>query len=309
MPRKRKPAASTEAAIAIQQSEARLRLMIDAVPAMITYLDTQERYLFCNQPYMDMLGLAGDRLLGRSLKEVLGAELHTRLQPHREQVLSGERAHYERQHIRPDGSVRDLSVTFVPHWDEQGRVQGFFSLTLDITERKQLERKLAHTAQHDALTGLPNRALYQDRLQQAIERYKRSKTQFALLYLDIDHFKTINDTRGHAVGDRLLKEFSVRIRQCLRASDTAARLGGDEFALILEGPISQDAAMAVAQKIITAMQPPFDLDGSPLQVTASVGVATAAGATLSGVELEALADAALYDAKAKGKNAFAVRSR
>lgn len=283
--------------------------MIDAVPAMITCLDTKERYLFCNQPYMDMMGLADDQLLGRSLKEVLGAEFHARLRPHRERVLSGEQAHYERQHTRPDGSVRDLSVTFVPHLDAQGRVQGFFSLTLDITERKTLERKLAHTAQHDSLTGLPNRALYQDRLAQAIERYKRSNTSFALLYLDIDHFKDINDTHGHAVGDRLLKEFSARIRHCLRGSDTPARLGGDEFALILEGPISQDAAMLVAQKIVNAMQQPFDLGGTPLRVTASVGVAISAGVTLSGVELEALADAALYDAKAKGKNAFAVRSR
>lgn len=283
--------------------------MIDAVPAMITYLDTKERYLFCNQPYMDMLGLADDQLLGRGLKDVLGAELHALLRPHRERVLSGKQTHYERQHIRPDGSLRDLSVTFVPHLDAQGQVQGFFSLTLDITERKMLERKLAHTAQHDALTGLPNRALYQDRLQQAMERCKRNKGSFALLYLDIDHFKDINDTRGHAVGDRLLKEFSARIRQCLRGSDTAARLGGDEFALILESPISQDAAMTVAQKIVTAMQQPFDLDGTPLRVTTSVGVASSAGVDLSGVELEALADAALYDAKAKGRNGFSVRSR
>lgn len=282
--------------------------MIDAVPAMITYLDPQERYLFCNRPYMNMLGLSSEQLLGRSLKEVLGAELHARLRPHREQVLSGEQAHYERQHVRLDGGVRDLSVTFVPHLDATGQVLGFFSLTLDITDLKTLERKLAHSAQHDTLTGLPNRALYQDRLHQALERGKRSKTGFALLYLDIDHFKHINDTHGHAAGDQLLKDFAARVRQCLRGSDTAARLGGDEFALILEGPIAPRAASAVAQKIVSAMQQPFDLaGGAPLRVTASVGVACSAGVDLSGGELEALADAALYAAKAKGRNTFSVR--
>ena len=269
MANRRDPSADTHAAIALQQSEARLRLMIDAVPAMITYIDTGERYLFSNLPYMQMLGLERDQIVGHSMQEVLGTELYERIRPYREQVLSGEIARYERQHQRRDGSVADLSVTFVPHLSDDGSVEGFFSLTLDITPLKNLERELAHIARHDTLTGLPNRALFTDRVAQAIERHKRDGTCFALVYLDIDKFKTINDTFGHAVGDQLLAGFAVRVRQCVRAVDTMARWGGDEFVLILEGPIAAGGASAVAMKIVAAMQAPFDIEGRQVSITTS----------------------------------------
>lgn len=299
---------STDAAVALQQSEARLRLMIDAVPAMITYLDTQERYLFCNRPYLEMLGKSSQQVLGRSLKEVLGDALHDKLRPSRAQVLSGEVAHYERQHQRPDGRLCDLSVTFVPHLDDKGQVAGFFSLTLDITELKTLERKLAHMAQHDALTGLPNRALYDDRLAQAVERNKRHRQAFALICLDVDHFKRINDTRGHAVGDQLLRGFAARVRQCVRGVDTAARIGGDEFALILEGPITAEHAAGVGQKIVAAMRQAFDLDGAPVSITTSIGIAVASDPDSSAAVVAASADAALYEAKAKGRNTYVLHA-
>jgi diguanylate cyclase (GGDEF)-like protein/PAS domain S-box-containing protein len=296
--------AGTAAAVALQQSEARLRLMIDAVPAMITYLDTEERYLFCNRPYLEMLGKSAEQVVGHKLKDVLGDALHDKLRPWREQVLAGELAQYERQHQRPDGRVCDLSVTFVPHLDGQGRVAGFFSLTLDITELKTLERKLAHTAQHDTLTGLPNRALYDDRLAQAVERNKRHRQPFALVYLDVDHFKLINDTHGHAVGDQLLRAFAGRVRQCIRGVDTAARIGGDEFALILEGPIAAEHAAAVAQKIVAAMRQTFDLDGAAVAISTSIGIAIAGDPAVSATALAASADAALYEAKAQGRNTY-----
>ncbi|RQP26072.1 sensor domain-containing diguanylate cyclase [Piscinibacter terrae] len=297
----------TGAAIALQQSEARLRLMIDAVPAMITYIDTSERYLFSNLPYMRMLGLAREQIVGRNMREVLGDALYERIGPYKEQALSGQTAHYERQHRRDDGSVADLSVTFVPHLSDDGTVEGFFSLTLDITELKNLERELAHIARHDTLTGLPNRALFADRLAQAIERHKRDGTGFALAYLDIDKFKAINDTLGHAAGDQLLAGFAARVRQCVRGVDTLARLGGDEFALLLEGPITATGAGAVAAKIVAAMQAPFDLEERQVQVTTSVGIALAGDRPVLAADINARADAALYDAKAAGRNTFVLR--
>jgi len=306
MANRRDPSSDTHAAIALQQSETRLRLMIDAVPAMITYIDTGERYLFSNLPYMQMLGLERDQIVGRSMQEVLGDELYERIRPFREQVLSGEVARYERQHKRRDGNVADLSVTFVPHLAADGSVEGFFSLTLDITTLKNLERELAHIARHDTLTGLPNRALFTDRLTQAIERHKRDGTCFALVYLDIDKFKTINDSLGHAVGDQLLAGFAARVRQCVRAVDTMARLGGDEFVLILEGPIAESGAAAVAGKIVAAMEAPFEFEGREVSITTSMGIALPQEKPVSATEIGARADAALYQAKARGRNTFIV---
>jgi diguanylate cyclase (GGDEF)-like protein/PAS domain S-box-containing protein len=304
----REPTAGTEAAIALQQSEARLRLMIDAVPAMLTYLDTNERYLFSNRSYMEMMGLDREEIVGRSMKEVLGQELYERIRPFREKALAGETVEYERQHLRRDGSMADLSVTFVPQLMATGVVEGFFSLTLDITRLKTLERELAHMARHDALTGLPNRALFNDRLTEALERSKRHLCNFALLYLDIDHFKSINDTRGHATGDELLADFAARLRHCVRAVDTVARLGGDEFVLILEGPMTADGAAAVAQKIVASMRAPFEIDGAaPVSITSSVGIAMPADVAESAQSLTARADAALYEAKANGRDTYVLR--
>ena len=293
--------ARTAAAVALQQSEARLRLMIDAVPAMITYLDTAERFLFCNRPYLEMLGRRADEVLGHDLLDVLGAELYARIEPAVAQVQAGVTAHYERQHTRADGALRDLSVTFVPHI-EAGHVVGFFCLTLDVSEVKTLQRKLAHQASHDVLTGLPNRMLYIDHLTQAIERCRRHAQPFALAFLDIDHFKQVNDIHGHAVGDQLLRAFAQRLRGCVRGCDIAARLGGDEFALILDGPIAPAHAAGLGAKIVHAMREPFELAGVTLRVTTSIGITVAGDATLPAAVLETRADAALYRAKARGRD-------
>ena len=306
MSNERESSASSVDAIALQQNDARLRMMIDAVPAMITYLDTTERYLFCNQPYLDLLGKTQHEVIGRQMKDILGEPLHQSLEAPRALVLSGQVARYERQHRRPDGSIADLAVTFVPHFDAEQRLSGFVSLTLDITERKTLERKLAHLAQHDTLTGLPNRALYDDRLDRALERHKRLQVPFALAYLDVDHFKHVNDSHGHAVGDALLRAVALRLTDCLRGIDTAARLGGDEFAVILEGPITPEHAARVGQKIVAALAMPFVCAGVTLSVTASVGIALAAEPALSAATLAARADGALYQVKARGRNGYAV---
>ena len=306
MPDRNHRSVVTDATFALLQSEVWLRRMIDGVPAMITYLDNEERYLFCNRPYLQMLGKRPDDVLGRTLCEVLGDELHARLQPHLDEVRAGRTARYERQQQHPDGSASDLAVTFLPHFDEGGGVEGFFSLTLDITQLKALERKLAHMAQHDPLTGLPNRALYDDRLAQAVERNRRNRQPFALMCLDVDHFKAVNDTHGHAAGDLLLRRFAGRLRECVRAVDTVARLGGDEFALIIEGPITRAHAALVGEKVVAAMRPPFELDGVVVHVTTSVGIAVAEEPQAGADALARAADTALYQVKAAGRDGFAV---
>jgi diguanylate cyclase (GGDEF)-like protein len=184
---------------------------------------------------------------------------------------------------------------------------GWVSIHEDITERKRAEAEIAHMARHDALTGLANRAAFNARLAEATDRAARQGGAVALLMLDLDKFKAVNDTLGHPAGDQLLVEVGQRLRSALRDGDVLARLGGDEFAIIQEGGSDQyDAAIRIAKRIIQAIGQPFDLNGHPTHVGSSLGIALA---PQHGVDPEALltaADLALYDAKASGRNDYRV---
>jgi diguanylate cyclase len=177
---------------------------------------------------------------------------------------------------------------------------------LEIERRRQLEEELSKMARHDPLTGLPNRRLFTDRLQQALARHARSSSgELALMYFDIDHFKSINDELGHAAGDTLLKAFVMRVKALVRSVDTFARLGGDEFALLIESVPNTSAAEAVAEKILEVTQTHFELEGRIVRVSTSIGVVTVAHGENSEVdELIAKADGAMYEAKRAGRNAF-----
>jgi diguanylate cyclase (GGDEF)-like protein/PAS domain S-box-containing protein len=169
-------------------------------------------------------------------------------------------------------------------------------------ERKQNETWLRHVAQHDALTNLANRKLFDERLQHALERAKRDGGMFALLYLDVDHFKTINDTLGHSAGDRLLHEVAQRIAGCVRETDTVGRMGGDEFVVLLTGISATQQASIVGKKILTALQWPFEMPEGPLLVTGSIGVAIYPEHGEDPQQLVRVADNAMYAAKKAGGN-------
>jgi len=164
------------------------------------------------------------------------------------------------------------------------------------------EDRLRHRAEFDTLTDLPNRALFVERLQQAMKRATLGSTM-ALMFLDIDHFKNVNDTLGHEAGDQLLKVFATRMRDCVRPSDTVARLAGDEFTIILEGLRGADDAKALASKLVETLRAPIALAGKLFVITASVGIAKWSGET-DDTELLRRADAALYEAKRRGRNGF-----
>ncbi len=174
----------------------------------------------------------------------------------------------------------------------------------DITERKQAEDQLAYLANYDALTGLPNRYLFQDRLDHALRQADRSGEQLALLFLDLDRFKAINDTFGHAVGDEMLKLAARRLLSTVRASDTVARLGGDEFTLLLENVSDSEEAGSVAGKALDAMNQPFVLGGRELCVSVSIGIALYPGDAADTVTLLKHADAAMYQAKEQGRASY-----
>jgi diguanylate cyclase (GGDEF)-like protein/PAS domain S-box-containing protein len=198
-----------------------------------------------------------------------------------------------------------LSRGRVTQRDADGRALRMIGTNLDITDRKRMEDALHSVAHSDSLTGLANRALFSDRLQLALARARRAGTHVALLYLDLDRFKEVNDTLGHAAGDALLKDFAARLRAGVRATDTVARFGGDEFVVLLEDMNDREHALRVAEKIVRESARPLRFEERDVVATVSIGVAFAHG----GVQEEDLlrrADAALYQAKAAGRGAYRV---
>ncbi|HXH82490.1 MAG TPA: EAL domain-containing protein [Candidatus Tectomicrobia bacterium] len=203
--------------------------------------------------------------------------------------------------VTPDGQRQEFDWTGAVIEDEQGQPVGLTLSGRNITERKALEAQLAHQAFHDPLTGLANRVLFMDRLTHAFAKLQRRRQQVAVLFVDLDRFKVINDSLGHHVGDQLLVEVSRRIRACVRPEDTVARLGGDEFAVLLESVNDRASAMTVAERITEAMQQPFMLSGREIVVTASVGIAFGPKQGESADDILRHADMAMYQAKGNGK--------
>ena len=193
--------------------------------------------------------------------------------------------------------------------EQDPNVRGVVLNIRDISERKSFEEQLRHQAFHDKLTGLANRALFQDRVAHALDRHRRDSDAISVLFIDLDDFKTVNDSLGHACGDQLLRECATRLRDCLRPADTPARFGGDEFAILLEDS-DKTSHLDIAHRIMKAFDPPFALDDKEVFVHASIGIATSTAqdfASLSGPEaLLRNADTAMYIAKEKGKARFEV---
>jgi len=188
--------------------------------------------------------------------------------------------------------------------DEKGRHTHYAAIFADITQRKQAEARLAYLATHDVLTGLPNRALFEERLAQAVLRAQRTNRRLAVLFLDLDRFKLVNDTFGHAVGDELLRLVAERLKQAVRESDTVARLGGDEFTLIIEDILVLHQIVHVAQKLVDTVGAPYEIGGRELYVTPSVGISIYPDDALEPKSLQLNADRAMYSAKEAGKNGF-----
>jgi diguanylate cyclase (GGDEF)-like protein len=213
---------------------------------------------------------------------------------------------HEETVVTPTGEQRYYVRRACPVLDEEGRVVRVIGYGLDITDRKRAELRLAHLALHDALTGLPNRTLFLDRLQHALDRAGRTGRQVAVLFVDLDRFKGVNDALGHEAGDSLLQQVAQRLQSCVRSSDTLARLAGDEFTVLLEDVAGVHEAQAVAERIQAALQEPFLVAGQQLAVTASVGVALSGPETRQAEELLRRSDAAMYRAKSWGRNRVCV---
>jgi len=201
---------------------------------------------------------------------------------------------------RKDGTTVWTEVVTV-YWrnPQNGRIE-IHGVTRDISERKEVEAKMAHMAQHDPLTGLPNRALFSDRLERALAASRRSGIPTALMFLDLDKFKPVNDTYGHAIGDVLLQQAAERMKSALRESDTVGRIGGDEFVVLLPAVERVEDALHVAEKLLEALRKPFFIEGRSVDVSCSIGIAIHPEDGRDEIELAKNADTAMYWAKRDG---------
>jgi diguanylate cyclase (GGDEF)-like protein/PAS domain S-box-containing protein len=219
-------------------------------------------------------------------------------------ILKGGRWSGEVIERRKDGSLYTVSQTITPITDDKGEITHFVAIHDDITAQKLDQERIQHMAHYDALTGLPNRTLFYDRLGQSVIKAKRSHGGLALLFLDLDGFKKVNDTLGHHIGDLLLMSVADRLHQCVRESDTVARLGGDEFTVILNEAHERDKVAKVAEKIIETMARPFELEEQEAHIGVSIGIARYSEGVCSEDEMMIDADQAMYAAKSAGKNTY-----
>jgi len=222
-------------------------------------------------------------------------------------ALAGETpASVDHRIVRSDGSERMVHSQLEVIFDKRGRPERVVATLHDITDRKQLEARLVHQAFHDPLTGLPNRALFSNRLDHALARSRRRPGQFAVLFLDLDHFKLVNDTLGHDAGDQLLIAVAERVRRCLRPGDTVARLGGDEFTILLEQVGGVGEAEQIAARITETLKSPFMLSSQDVFVSTSIGIVLRSSQHRTPEDLLRDADVALYRAKESGRSRYAV---
>ena len=288
---------------ALAQSEQRFRLAFEDNMAPMIFTNLEDEITAVNDAFCQMLGRTSDELVGHQSKSFthpedafITDEAHARL-------VSGEasQSRYVKRYLHKDGRVIIVEVSKSPARDAAGRTLYFVVSQRDITEERALNAQLSHQALHDPLTGLANRALFEDRLLQARERVIRHGGYGAVLLLDLDDFKGVNDTHGHLVGDQLLATVAHRLEQVTRSSDSLCRFGGDEFLYLAEGLTSPTEVESLANRLLDALVEPFVIAGSNLEQHASIGVVVWDGSSMGSTELIQDADVALYEAKRRGK--------
>jgi diguanylate cyclase (GGDEF)-like protein/PAS domain S-box-containing protein len=283
----------------------RLGRLLDSAMEEIYIFDAQTLlFLEANQGAQRNLGYRAEQLLGMTPLEISEDLDAAVFQSYLARLRSGDSGHlsYRCRHRRADGSSYPVEVRLNYSREEEPPV--FMAIAADIAERQAVEERLHQLAHFDALTGLPNRTVLQDRLDQALLAAGRSSRMVGVFFLDLDHFKPINDQYGHEIGDRVLKAVAERLRTCLRSTDTVARLGGDEFVVVAQGLHSSDDAAQLAQKILDSLGPPLAIDEIDLRVTPSIGVAVYPVLDADTESLLRYADSAMYQAKQAGRACY-----
>ncbi|MDQ3952842.1 MAG: EAL domain-containing protein [Actinomycetota bacterium] len=298
----------------LEESEARFRSLVQNSGDVICIVDEQCRAMYSSPAVAEVFGVTAEDVRGDDLLELVHPDERKTVQGILSDLAArprGSSAKLECRVRHDDGSFKDLEVTATNLLDEPN-VGGIVLNARDISQRKVAERdnealqeQLAHQAFHDHLTGLANRALLRERLQHALARVARSREPLAMMFIDLDEFKAVNDSLGHDAGDELLKAVAGRLSESVRPADTIARLGGDEFAILLEGMFSASEAPRVAERIIRTFTTPFEIDGHPVSIGASIGLALKEDKDGT-EELLGNADVAMYAAKARGRGCYEV---
>jgi diguanylate cyclase (GGDEF)-like protein/PAS domain S-box-containing protein len=290
--------------VVVRQSEERTQRLLHDAFDIIAVLDAELAVRYITPAVARVLGVGPRTIVGHSWLELVHPDDRSSARTTIRSATGGRNARSETRLMADDGGERYVEMTVSRISEEDGG--GFTVSCHDITRRYELETQLKHQAFHDALTGLANRALLQDRLRHAVERCRRNDHEFAVLFVDLDDFKTVNDSLGHAIGDALLRTVARRIRATLRTQDTAARLGGDEFAVLIEDVDDHALVEQVAERLVHALCEPVRIGGAELLVAGSIGVAYGSGRTKDVEDVMRNADLALYESKGNGKNRYSV---
>ena len=286
-----------------EEAQQRYASLFEQNPDGVFSLNVSHRISSANPAFQRLFGYSVDELLGGSLAPLIVTEDRPLVSEQLRLVLSGKSRDFEVSLVNHEKEQVPVSITALP-MVIGGEVVGIYGIVKDITERKQAEEALEHQALHDALTGLPNRTLLNDRLAQVMLNHKRGQRGLVLMVMDLDRFKDVNDTLGHQCGDDLLKQVSTRLQTMLRASDTIARLGGDEFAIVLPN-VRVQGGVNVAQKILRVLEDPFTIGGQEITIAASLGISTCPENGTDPATLLRYADVAMYVAK-RNKRGYAV---
>ena len=290
----------------LRDSEARYAGTVELAAVGIAHVDPGGRLIWSNSSLHKILGYTKEELEGLTVWNISHPDDVHVTDQERAQMHAGVLASIrtEKRYIRKDGGVIWVKISCAPRRDAHGKILYDISVVEDITPRKVAEARIQYLATHDALTGLPNRELFSETLVRAIEAARQSDRQCALIFIDLDRFKIVNDSLGHDAGDQLLKEVAARIRRCVGPSDVTARFGGDEFVVLMSQVPDRSAASTAAGRILLALQDPVRIMSYDCRVTASIGIAMFPEDARDAAVLMKHADMAMYLAKEEGKNNF-----
>jgi diguanylate cyclase (GGDEF)-like protein/PAS domain S-box-containing protein len=290
----------------LRESEARYASTVELAAVGIAHVAADGRFIWCNSRFREMLGYDNDELLGRTIRDVSHPDDVHLTDAVRSRMHEGTIASLtvEKRYVRKDGATIWVRITGAPRRATDGSLLYDVSIVEDITVRKTAEARVQYLATHDELTGLPNRTLFGELLQHAIDAAKRHDRRCAVLFIDLDRFKIVNDSLGHEAGDLLLQEVATRLRRCIGDSDVVARLGGDEFVVLLNEIQDVEAAADTAKRVLASLHAPITIKNQECRVTGSIGIASYPNDARDAATLMKHADMAMYLAKDEGKNNF-----
>jgi len=299
----------------LMQAYKRQAEILDHIHDSIISTDLDGEILSYNKGSEKLLGFTKDEAIGKNIAEIYGFENESDLDFLKDVLEQNNEHDMEAYLTKKDGNSIICDTFLSAIRNDEGVMTGMVGYSLDITDKKEAQKliekqakKLQHQAYNDLLTDLPNRALFTDRLTQNIKSASRNEEQFALLFIDLDKFKQINDSLGHDVGDKVLIEASKRLKKSIRSEDTVARLGGDEFTIIITKLQSLNSASFVAKKIIESMREPIEINEQKLYISASVGISIFPDDAKDEHNLIKFSDEAMYKAKER-RNAFEYYNR